>query len=203
MQVINFAGARKVIKSNKHKCPMDEIEDYSENIHEQSNEHAHHILSEGKEKWVLFVALSTAVIAVLAAITGLLAGDHADEAMLAQIKSSDKWAFYQAKSIKTEQINSANKILVALGKAPAAADSAKIKANKADQAKIMEEAKSLQTESEDHGVKHKILARGVTLFQIAIAIGAISIITKRKVLWLASMGFAALGVFFLLQGTLF
>ena len=182
---------------------MAEIEDFSENIHEQSNEHAHHILSEGKEKWVLFVALSTAVIAVLAAITGLIAGDHADEAMLSQIKSSDKWAFYQAKSIKSEQINSANKILLALGKTPAAADSAKIKANKADQAQIMADAKSLEKESEDHGIKHKILARGVTLFQIAIAIGAISIITKRKILWVASLGFAAIGIFFLLQGTLF
>ncbi|HEY8781764.1 MAG TPA: DUF4337 domain-containing protein [Mucilaginibacter sp.] len=182
---------------------MSEIENYSENIHEQSNEHAHHILSEGKEKWVLYVALTTAVFAVLAAITGLLAGDHSDEAMLAQIRSSDQWAFYQAKSIKTEQIASANKILFALGKAPAPEDAAKIKANKADQAKIMAEAKAFQKESDEHVARHKVLARGVTLFQVAIAIGAISIITKRKLLWFASMGFAIIGVFFLMQGTVF
>jgi hypothetical protein len=182
---------------------MAEIEDFSEKIHEQSDEHAHHILSEGKEKWVLYVALTTAVIAVLAAITGLLAGDHADEAMLSQIRSSDKWAFYQAKSIKTEIIASANKVLIAEGKAPAAEDSVKIKGNKTEQAKIMEEAKDAQKESDEHVAKHKILARGVTLFQVAIAIGAISIITKRKALWLASVGFAAIGIFFLLQGTVF
>jgi len=182
---------------------MDEIENYSENIHEQSNEHAHHILSEGKEKWVLYVALTTAVIAVLAAITGLLAGDHADEAMLSQIRSSDQWAFYEAKSIKSEMIASSDKILLSFGKVPAAQDSAKIKSNKADQAKIMQEAKDAQKESDEHVVKHKILARGVTLFQVAIAIGAISIITKRKSLWLASMGFAIIGIFFLMQGTVF
>ena len=182
---------------------MEEIEDFSEKIHEQSNEHAHHILSEGKEKWVLYVALSTAVIAVLAAITGLLAGDHADEAMLAQIRSSDKWAFYEAKSIKSETIASSNKVLLALGKTLAPADTAKIKSNKAEQAKIMQEAKDDQKESDEHVAKHKILARGVTLFQVAIAIGAISIITKRKSLWIASMGFALLGIFFLLQGTVF
>jgi len=80
---------------------MDEIEDYSESIHEQSNEHAHKIAHEsgGKEKWVIFVALSTAVIAVLAAITGLLAGDHADEAMLAQMKSSDQWHFTRQRAL--------------------------------------------------------------------------------------------------------
>jgi hypothetical protein len=182
---------------------MDEIENYSENIHEQSNEHAHHALSEGKDKWVLYVALTTAVIAVLAAITGLLAGDHADEAMLSQIHSSDQWAFYQAKSIKSEIIASADKTLLAMGKVPAAQDSAKIKANKSEQSKIMQEAKAAQKESDEHVAKHRILARGVTLFQVAIAIGAISIITKRKSLWLASVGFAVIGVFFLLQGTLF
>jgi hypothetical protein len=182
---------------------MDEIENYSEHIHEQSNEHAHHILAEGKEKWVLWVALTTAVFAVLAAITGLLAGDHADESMLAQMRSSDQWAFYQAKSIKNEQIAASDKILLALGKKPSAQDSAKIKSNKSDQAKIMADAKAFQKESDEHVARHKILARGVTLFQVAIAIGAISIITKRKILWIASMGFAIVGVFFLMQGTLF
>ncbi|MDB5017345.1 MAG: hypothetical protein JWQ84_2177 [Mucilaginibacter sp.] len=182
---------------------MEEIENFSENIHEQSNEHAHHILSEGKEKWVLYVALTTAVVAVLAAIAGLLAGDHADEAMLAQIRSSDQWAFYEAKSIKSEMIASSNKLLLAMGKTPAAQDSAKIRSNKSDQAKIMQEAKDAQKESDEHVAKHKILARAVTLFQVAIAIGAISIITKRKALWLASMGFAVIGIFFLMQGTVF
>jgi hypothetical protein len=182
---------------------MEEIENFSENIHEQSNEHAHHILSEGKEKWVLYVALTTAVVAVLAAIAGLLAGDHADEAMLAQIRSSDQWAFYEAKSIKSEMIASSNKLLLAMGKTLAAQDSAKIRSNKSDQAKIMQEAKDAQKESDEHVAKHKILARAVTLFQVAIAIGAISIITKRKALWLASMGFAVIGIFFLMQGTVF
>src|SRR5476651_1425006 len=109
---------------------MDDIEDFSEKIHEQSNEHAHHILQEGKEKWVLFVALSTALIAVLAAITGLLAGAHADEAMLSQIRSSDQWAYYQAKGIKSEVLNTSNKLLVAMGKQPVAEDVAKVADNK-------------------------------------------------------------------------
>jgi hypothetical protein len=188
---------------------MDEIEDFSEKIHEQSNEHAHHLLhgghegQENKDRWVLYVALSTAVIAVLAAITGLLAGDHADEAMLAQIKASDQWAFYQAKSIKSETISTSNKILIALGKTPAAKDTAKIASNKKDQEEIMEKAKDFQKESDEHVGKHRILARGVTLFQVAISIGAIAIITKRKGLWYGSLIFAAVGIFFLLQGTLF
>jgi hypothetical protein len=182
---------------------MDEFEDFSEKIHEQGDEHAHHALAEGKEKWVLFVALTTAVFAVLAAICGLLAGNHADEAMLSQMRSSDQWAFYQAKGIKSEILSSSNQLLVAIGKAPLPADAEKIKENKAEQAKIMAEAKDFQKDSDEHGARHSILARGVTLFQVAIAIGAISIITKRKSLWFGSMAFAIIGLWFLIQGTLF
>lgn len=181
---------------------MEEIENYSEKIHEQGNEKAHEVLAEGKEKWVLYVALTTAIFAVLAAISGLLAGDHADEAMLAQIKASDQWAFYQAKGIKADVLASSNNVLQSLGKQPVAEDVSKIKEEKAEQEKIKDEAQSLQKESNEHVAHHRTLARAVTLFQIAIAVGAISIITKRKVLWLASVGFALVAIFFLLQGTL-
>lgn len=182
---------------------MDEIEDFSEKIHEQGNEHAHEALAEGKEKWVLYVALTTAVFAVLAAISGLLAGDHADEAMLAQMRSSDSWAFYQAKSVKAEVLSSSNKILTAFGKAPLTETAAKVMEDKQEQAKIMQQAKDEQRESDWHIARHGKLARAVTLFQIAIAIGAISIITKRKSLWLVSILFALVAIFFLLSGTVF
>jgi len=183
---------------------MDEIENYSESIHEQSNEHAHHVAHEGnaKDRWVIYVALTTAVIAVLAAITGLMAGDHADEAMLAQMKASDTWAFYQAKGIKADMLTSSNNVMLSLGKAPDTAAVNRIKREKQEQEELMEKAKDYQKESDEHVIRHKALAQGVTMFQIAIAIGAISIITKRKLLWFASMGFAVIGIIFLLQGVL-
>jgi hypothetical protein len=184
---------------------MDEIEDYTESAHEQSDEHAHHIMHEsgGKEKWVIWVALSTAVIAVFAAITGLMAGTSADESILAQMRASDQWAFYQAKGIKADMLNSSNHMLVALGKIPDTADVAKLKREKTEQADIMAKAKEFQKESDKHVAKHEVFSRGVTIFQIAIAIGAISILTKRKSLWIVSLCFAVLGIFFFFQGTLF
>ncbi len=184
---------------------MDEVEDFSESIHEQSNEHAHHVAHEGnsKDKWVVYVAMTTAVFAVLAAICGLLAGDHADEAMLAQMRASDTWAHYQAKGIKSDVLNASSSVLIALGKTPDTAAVNKIKHEKKDQQKLMDEANALQEESNEHVARHKILARGVTMFQIAIAIGAISIITRRKLLWWVSMGFAIAGIIFLTLGTAF
>lgn len=184
---------------------MEEYENYAENVHEHSNEHAEHAAHHGgaKDKWIVYVAMTTAVFAVLAAITGLLAGDHADEAMLSQIHASDQWAYYQAKGIKAEVLTNSDKLLIAIGKKPSAQDSAKIKQYKKEQDDISKEANAAETESHEHVAKHKVLARGVTLFQIAIAIGAIAIIVKRKPLWVASMGFAAIGIYFLLQGSVF
>src|ERR1039458_4291012 len=88
---------------------MEELEVPTEHLHEKIHEAA----EESKERWILFVALSTAVIAVLAAIAGLMGGHHSNEALIDQIKSSDQWALYQAKGIKSE-INAATaKILSA------------------------------------------------------------------------------------------
>jgi hypothetical protein len=184
---------------------MDEIEDYSEKIHEQSNEHAHEILhhSESKDKWVMYVALSTAVIAVLAAITGLLAGNHADDAMLTQIHASDQWAFYQSKGIKAELLASTDHVLVVMGKQSDTVDNKKIAKYKQQQQDIMKKATEYQKESDTHVERHDVLARGVTLFQASIAIGAISIITRRRPLWFVSLGFAGVGLFFLIQELFF
>src|ERR1700759_1816833 len=135
---------------------MEEYENYAEHIHEHSNEHAEHAAhGGGKDKWVVWVAMTTAVFAVLAAITGLLAGDHADEAMLSQIHASDQWAYYQAKGIKAEVLTNNNKLLIAFGKKPSPQDSAKVKGYKKDQDDISKEAKAAEKESHEHVAKHK------------------------------------------------
>src|SRR5437899_8963016 len=75
---------------------MEELEVPLEHLHEHVKETAEH----GGAPWISWVALSTAILAVLAAIAGLLSGHHANEAMMNQIEASDQWGYYQAKSIK-------------------------------------------------------------------------------------------------------
>src|SRR5262245_14973737 len=74
---------------------MEEAEVPLEHLHEQTHETAKH-----GPPWISWVALSTAILAVLAAITSLLSGEHANEAMLSQIEASNQWNYFQAKSIK-------------------------------------------------------------------------------------------------------
>src|SRR5580698_7351220 len=89
----------------------EEIEIPTEHLHEEIQEKA----EEQREKWTLYVARSTALMAVLAAVAGLLAGHHANEALIERTKASDQWNFYQAKNLKEEIAINTDKILHILG----------------------------------------------------------------------------------------
>ncbi len=174
----------------------EEIEVPTEHLHE----HMEHSAEENKERWILGVALSSAFLAAFAAMAALMAGFHANEAMLDQIKASDQWAFYQAKGIKSAVLGSKIDLLTALKHKPSEADEKKMEQYKEEQEKIGEEAKKDQEESESHLAHHEGLAHSVTLFQVAIAIGAISALTRRKPFWYVSMVFGLIGLAFFIQG---
>src|SRR5947209_7615912 len=95
----------------------EEIEVPTEHLHETLHEHAGgHAEHGGGPPWTSAVALSAAILAVLAAVASLLAGHHANEAMLEQMEASDSWAFYQAKSIKAAVLDTRLQLLTAMGK---------------------------------------------------------------------------------------
>src|SRR5258708_2612091 len=177
---------------------MEEIEVPTEHLHEQIQEKA----EEQKEKWVLYVALSTAFMAVLAAIAGLLAGHHANEALIERVKASDSWSFYQSKNLKEEIASSTDKILRSLSPTPPKEDNsvaiARYEKEKGEIKKTAEEG--AEKSSEGHRGGHAPRATAVTCFQIAIAISAIAILTKKRKLWYAGMLLTIIGIVFLVLG---
>jgi len=199
----------------------EEVEIPTEHLHEQIEEGA----EEKKERWIMVLALSTAVMAVLAAFAGLLAGDHANEALIERMKASDQWNYYQAKNLKQAILINTDQILKAVGPATAgagqaathpgessaataaaataAADrSAAIARYEKEKAEIQKKADEAEKASEAHLAKHVPLARAVTAFQIAIAISAISVLTRRRILWYAGLVLSTAGIFFLILGIL-
>ena len=164
---------------------MEDIEVPTEHLHEEINERA----KEGK-RWSLYLAISTAFMAVLAAIAGLMAGHYSNEALIEQIKASDQWAYYQAKGIKAE--------IAALSPLK---DNAQIEKYKTEQQSIKEIAEDFQKKSQVYLDKHVILARAVTLFQIAIAISAISILTGKRWLWYFAILISLTGVVFFISSS--
>src|SRR4051812_16738657 len=171
---------------------MEEAEVPLEHLHEQ----LHHQAEHGGERWLSHVALSTAILAVLAAIAGLLSGSHANEAMMSQIQASDQWGYYQAKSIKASALDAK----MTLTAAATEKDKEKAAQYQEEQAEIKREAEEKQAEAKSNFHRHEIFARGVTMFQIAIAIAAISALTRRRRYWLVSLILGGQGWLFRVLG---
>ena len=171
---------------------MEEAEVPLEHLHEQ----VHHSAEHSGENWISWVALSTAILAVLAAIAGLLSGKHANEAMMSQIEASDQWGYYQAKSIKASVLDAK----IALSTAPSESDAAKRERYEKEQEEIKSEAEHKQAEAKSNFHQHEVFARGVTMFQIAIAIAAISALTRKRAFWVVSLVFGIAGCVFLALG---
>ena len=172
---------------------MEEIEVPTEHLHEAIHEQTKEHAGEKGSGWNMYVAISTAMVAVLAALAGLMAGHHSNEALIDQIRSSDQWAFYQAKGIKAEIKKMAVNDPTAI---------AEVERYKKEQEGIKEKAESYEKSSESHLNSHKTIAKSVTLFQIAIAISAIAILTRKKILWYVGLLFSAVAMFFFISGLL-
>lgn len=168
---------------------MEESEVPLEHLHE----HTHHAAKHSGEAWISGVALSTAILAVLAAIASLLSGEHANEAMLNQIEASSQWSYYQAKSIKAAVLDAKTAFTGVLDET----DRSKRNRYEKEQEEIKSEAQHKEAAAKSHFHKHEVFARGVTMFQIAIAIAAISALTKKRSFWFVSLVFGAFGCAFL------
>ena len=93
-------------------------------------------------------------------------------------------------------------ILAALGKTVDEKDKAKLEQYQKEQVEIKKEADDFQDESDAHMRHHHALAPSVTMFQVAIAVGAIAILTKRRQFWFGSIAFGGVGVAFFVYGLL-
>ena len=134
---------------------MEEAEVPLEHLHEHVKESAEHT----SEAWISWVALSTAILAVLAAIASLLSGEYANEAMMNQIETSSQWSYYQAKSIKSSVLD----VKMGLSGVPDEQDQFKRARYEKEQEEIKSEAEHKQAAAKSYFHKHEVFARGVTM----------------------------------------
>lgn len=175
---------------------MDEIEVPLEQSHEVIHE-AHHHADQQHKSMMTWAAVLSAFLAVAAAVSALFAGHYANEAMIEQIKSSDQWAYYQAKGVKSNIAQMQNEMR------PSEALAAKIETYKTEQEQIKEKATELENESKAHLHLHESLAACVTMFQVAIALTAIAVLTRKKPILFVSLGFGILGLLWMAKTFLF
>lgn len=172
------------------------MEDPTEEIRKHVEETAH----EKHDPSLMKIALSSALIAVLAAVASLLSEHQVNEALVSQLKASDEWAYYQAKGIKHNILEAQIEVLSAIGKVPlekkTAMDDSLAKYKK-DQEDISQVASHEQSASQKALSAHTWLSYSVTVLQVAIGMSAVAALTRRRWLWFTSMA-VALGGFGLL-----
>lgn len=167
---------------------------------------------EAGSRWLTWLSLSTAILAVLAAVASLESGGHANEAILlktsatlTQSSADDQWGYYQAKAIKQELYTA----IAPLAPRPDVAADWKQRADKestgkaevkAEAEKLAAEVKNLDEESTHELHVHHQFAKSVTIFQVAIALAAIAALTRRRPVWWLSVAIGLGGAVFLALG---
>jgi len=160
------------------------------------------------------VALTTAMFAALAAVVALLAGATVNEALVLkteaarlQAEASDTWAHYQAREIKAAiQAAELQTWLAANRPVPGeitdrAQHYAAERESLEHDAHTLEHARDEKSRAADHLLsRHDRYAYGVTLLQIAIALGAIAALTHSQRVWFLSLGAGIGGLGFFLTG---
>jgi hypothetical protein len=161
------------------------------------------------------VALVTAVYAVALAIAAL-GGNHAmKEMLLAQQKSSDQWAFYQAKVIREHQYRG-QKLrlevdLIERGASvkPEAREKLEALLKKFEEEEkrynvekkdIEKDAKKLEHERDAYQTKDPYFLLAEAMLQIAIVMSSVSILSKSHIVFVFSLLLAAAGAVLTLNG---
>jgi len=169
---------------------------------------------EKRDAWTKYVSLSMICLAVLAAIaTQKGAGfssatmKQLNEATFNQAEASDQWSYYQAKGIKQSIFEQERDRLTASGATiepkVLAAITAKVERYESEKKEITKEAKALEAKrdaardlSAVSAERGRQMGLSTTFFQIAIALGGVCLVVKKRWLWYVSM---ATGVLAALQ----
>jgi len=185
----------------------EETEVETERLHEAIHEE----LERAGGRFLRLVAMTTAILAALAAIAALKAGQTVNEALILKSEegrletaASDQWAYYQAKGIKQAVVQSTAATWQALGRTPPAslADAARKYAGEQDASRRAAQDLERRRDASAREAaallhEHHFFADAVSLFQVAIALGALAALTRLRWVWGASLllGLAGLVMF--------
>lgn len=165
---------------------------------------------EASEAWTKAAAISLVIIAVLGATAVQRSGSfgsrslkHLNSAIYHQVEASNQWSFFQAKSTKAniyelgaeevkamapgvEQAKALAEIGIRAQRYRQEQDPIKIEAARFE--KLRDQEHLAAQENGEAGAK---LGLAVLSFQVAVALGSICLVTKKKMLWYTTLALAA------------
>jgi Na+/glutamate symporter len=169
--------------------------------HDHELEHAAHLEHSGSRAGQL--AVITAILATIGAIFAYLGGaTQADagllknDAAIKKTEASNQWNYYQSKSSKQNLSELALELAPEPRKAYYLEEIKRYKAEKAEikvaAEKLEAESKAYDEQSAERLHQHHRWAQATTALQVAIAMAAIALLTKRK--WFEYLVFAMGGI---------
>ncbi len=168
------------------------------------------------KKFTKRVALTTAIFAVILAITSLGGNNAMKDMLLAQQQSSDQWAFYQSKVIR-EHFYKIERMRIEADLSRGASMKPEVREEyrsmlktvsdeeqrfKTEKKKIEQDAKNLEQQRDINRSKDPYFDYAEVLLQISIVMASISILVVSRSIFSFALISAGLGTLFMLNGYL-
>lgn len=159
-----------------------------------------------RRHWVDHAARTTAVLAVLAAVSSGQYANQFSRTILAQAEASDQWSYYQAKSIKGHIVAEQARLLTGLAAAqPGAAaaldklrveDDAAVKKYEREMAEARAKAETIEANKRLHESQGNWFQGAFIVLQAGVVLCTVAASAKRKELWVFAivLGLAGLAV---------
>jgi len=174
-------------------------------VHGPHDHEVEHVAQHGGDDFTSRLAVLTAVISTVGALFGYMGGHsqnaallYKNEASIQKTAASNQWNYYQAKSNKQNLAELSVTLTSGENKEKFSKDVARYQQEKVE---IKAAAEKLEQAAEDANKKSEIemhvhgrWAMGTTLLQVAIALAAIALLTRKRWMLVGVYGSTALGL---------
>jgi uncharacterized phage infection (PIP) family protein YhgE len=146
------------------------------------------------------VSLTMAIVAVLVATVSLLGHRAHTEEILLQNKTTDQWAYYQAKNLRLNNLQALNDVMSALDRKNEKAEQVQkrfegnIEKYNEEKKEIQDKANELETELTHDTQRANRFDLGEVFLEISLVVTSITLLTGRKHYWILGMALAAAGL---------
>jgi hypothetical protein len=169
-----------------------------------------------KEPWLNYLALTTIIFAVAATLSTFKGGGYSTRSVLSQEQASNKWSYYQSKSLKSylyetqkdllelesQRISPTDKNAADAYRAKIAEYELSIKRYEKEKSDIKLDAEKFELQRDEAQKHSQAFGMAVIFLQISILLSSIAALIKRKYLWYMAMGVGVVGLFYFLNGFL-
>jgi len=167
--------------------------------------HEYHELQEQAEhgrahQFLAPASITMAIIAVLVATVSLLGHRAHTEEVLLQNKSTDQWAYYQAKNLRRNNLEALDELMSVMEGKNEKAETVhqhfeqNIERYRDEQKEIEKEAHALEAELQHETRRADRFDLGEVFLEVALVITSITLLTGRKLYWRLGIVFTLVGV---------